>query len=120
METSTRTRCPSKSAPGLVGTPLCARARVEGAPAPPSPLEPVRRPAWATPDPGQGPAGANVPVWLWETTDGKDIIRGLATGTLRTPLSSLLGLRLREAEDDRVVITMPASEWFCRDSRTVS
>ena len=89
-------------------------------PSPPSPLEPIEQPTWATPDPWQRPAGANVPVSLWETTDGKEIIRQLVTGALRTPLISLFGFALREVEDDQLVVTMPASEWFCGDSRTVS
>jgi uncharacterized protein (TIGR00369 family) len=89
-------------------------------PAPPSPLEPIEQPTWATPDPWQRPAGANVPVSLWETTDGKEIIRRLATGTLRTPLIPFLGVTLREADDDRLVVTASASEWFCGESRTVS
>jgi len=89
-------------------------------PVPPSPLEPIEQPTWATPDPWQRPAGANVPLALWDTTDGSEIIRRLTAGTLRSPLTAILGFTMREAGDGRVVATIPASEWFCVDSRTVS
>jgi uncharacterized protein (TIGR00369 family) len=89
-------------------------------PPPPSPLEPIEEPTWATPDPWQRPAGANVPLSLWETTDGMEIVRRLIDGKLRSPLASLLGLRIHDLENGRVATTIPASDWFCADSRIVS
>jgi uncharacterized protein (TIGR00369 family) len=89
-------------------------------PSPPSPLEPIEQPTWATPDPWQRPAGANVPMSLWDTTDGREIVRRMAAGSLPTPLGRLLGLRVLEVEDNRLVVTIPASEWFCAESRIVS
>jgi len=89
-------------------------------PLPPSPLEPVDEPIWPTPDPWQRPAGTNVPLSSWETRDGIDIMRDLAAGTLRAPITSLLDFRLREVGAGRVTATIPASPWFCADSRGVS
>lgn len=89
-------------------------------PSPPAPIEPIEQPTWATPDPWQRPAGANIPLSLWDTTDGKEIIDRLVTGDLRTPLSVFFGLGLHELGDDRLVVTIPASEWFCGESRVVS
>lgn len=89
-------------------------------PPPPSPLLPIEEPAWPTPDPWQRPAGANVPLSLWETTDGIDIITDLSAGKLRTPIVSLLDFKLRDVSAGRVTATIPASEWFCVDSRRVS
>jgi uncharacterized protein (TIGR00369 family) len=89
-------------------------------PPPPSPLQPIEEPAWPTPDPWQRPAGTNVPLSLWETTDGIDIITDLSAGKLRTPIVSLLDFRLQDVSAGRVTATIPASEWFCADSRRVS
>jgi uncharacterized protein (TIGR00369 family) len=89
-------------------------------PPPPSPLEAIEEPTWPTPDPWQRPAGANVPLSSWETTDGIDIIRDLSAGALRTPIASLLDFRLQDVGAGRVTATIPASEWFCVDSRRVS
>lgn len=86
----------------------------------PSPLEPIEEPAWPTPDPWQRPAGANVPLSLWETRDGIGIIADLSAGALRTPIASLLDFRLQEVSEGRVTATIPASEWFCAESRHVS
>jgi uncharacterized protein (TIGR00369 family) len=57
-------------------------------PSPPSPIEPTEQPTWATPDPWQRPAGANVPAALWDTSDGEEIIYRLLTGSSRTPLNT--------------------------------
>jgi uncharacterized protein (TIGR00369 family) len=90
-------------------------------PSPPSPIEPIEQPTWATPDPWQRPAGANVPASLWDTTDGKEILQRLLVGSSRSPLYSLFGLVIREVSDSHLVATIPASEWFCAaESRLVS
>jgi class 3 adenylate cyclase len=100
-----------------------AAAIVLSDPAPPPPprsLEPVDEPAWATPDPWQRPAGAMVPLSLWETTDGINIITDVASGTLRSPFVALLDCKLEAVSRGRITAVIPASEWFCDDSHRVS
>jgi uncharacterized protein (TIGR00369 family) len=89
-------------------------------PPPPSPLEPIEVPSWATPDPWQRPAGANVPLSVWETTNGVDVVTAIAAGTLHVPLLALLGARLEHVTRGTVIVSIPASEWFCSDSREVT
>src|SRR5262249_61208091 len=86
-------------------------------PPPPAPLEPIEEPTWAPPDPWQRPAGANVPLSLWETTDGINIITDVAAGTLRAPVAALLDLKLQDIGPGRATATIPAREGVCDDSR---
>jgi uncharacterized protein (TIGR00369 family) len=88
-------------------------------PPPPAPLEPIDAPTWATPDPWQRPAGASVPLSLWETTDGLDIITSMSTGALPVPLNTLLDAKLQDVSRGRATVTIPASEWFCVESRVL-
>jgi uncharacterized protein (TIGR00369 family) len=98
-------------------------AIVTSDPAPPpapSPMEPIEEPTWATPDPWRRPAGAAVPLSLWESTDGISIISDVSAGILRTPVAALLDVKLHDIGPGRATATIPASEWFCEDSRRVS
>ena len=89
-------------------------------PAPPAPLRPIEEPSWPTPDPWQRPPGAMVPLSLWETTDGIDIITAVSDGRLRSPVISLLDFTLEAVSSGHTTAIIPASEWFCDDSRRVS
>lgn len=89
-------------------------------PPPPSPLEPIEEPSWATPDPWQRPIGGTVPLSLWETTDGIHILTDVAAGRLHSPVNTLLDFTLEEIGPGHVVGSIPASEWFCDQSRYVS
>jgi class 3 adenylate cyclase len=88
-------------------------------PPPPTPLEQIEEPTWATPDPWQRPAGASVPLSLWDTTNGVDILAGLSTGALRASLDTLFDWRIQHVSRGRLTATGPASVWFCNESRTV-
>jgi uncharacterized protein (TIGR00369 family) len=89
-------------------------------PPPPAPVEQIEEPTWPTPDPWQRPTGAGVPLTLWDTTDGIEIVREISAGALRIPMTSLFGARLEDVGRGKVTVTMPASEWFCVEARVVS
>ena len=88
-------------------------------PPPPVPLEQIEEPTWATPDPWRRPLGPNVPLALWDSADGIDIVTDVAAGKLPSPMADVLGIRFADVGPGRLTASIPASEWFCRDSRVV-
>jgi class 3 adenylate cyclase/acyl-coenzyme A thioesterase PaaI-like protein len=97
------------------------RAIEPAPPPPPAELRAVEDPAYGTPDPILRPvSGSDAPIELWQENDGYTVMRMYADGRFISPLQKLCGLRMTEVDRGRVVGIMPASEWFCRYSRTVA
>jgi uncharacterized protein (TIGR00369 family) len=74
-----------------------------------------QEPVWPTPDPWERPVtppGAAVT----EGMSGLEILRATLRGDLpRAPIDRLMGIRLLEVEDGRVVFAMRASGWLCQE-----
>ena len=66
------------------------------------PLEPVEDPSYSTPDPHRRPGPA----------------RGASSSAL-PPFGQFLGAQLFDVSKGRGTVTMPTSEWFCRNYREV-
>lgn len=98
------------------------RAIEPSPPPPPAELRPVEEPTYATPDPYLRPPAAVIPPiepW-WQENDGIAIVRRFAEGSLAAPYHALVPVDFAKIEEDRIVLTLPASEWLCRFSRSVS
>jgi len=90
-------------------------------PPPPSALLPVDEPTYATPDPYLRPPQGEFPsTEFWEEHDGNDVLQGYAEGRFVAPFARLTGCRIDHSERSRLVLTLPASEWFCQYSRSVA
>ncbi len=86
-------------------------------PAPPSPLRVVDEPVYATPDPHLRAFAAGHET---ERDYAKELVAKLQSGAPICPLTQLYGARIQQFERGRLVLTVPASEWFCMQSRDVS
>ena len=90
---------------------------------PPPPLEVKKydEPTYDTPDPYERPVqGELIPLEVWRTRPGLDVLRAAAAGELpRAPFAFLFGCSLSEIEEGSVVSTMPASKWFASPARTI-
>ena len=96
------------------GALLSEIRRVEPAPpAAPETMRPVEEPVYETPDPYLRKFAPNQLADLLEREAGMTVMRKLVDSSLKMPLSTTFGLRTKEVEVGRSLISMPASEWFC-------
>jgi uncharacterized protein (TIGR00369 family) len=91
---------------------------------PPAPLSVSERyvaPTYDTPDPYERPVeGELIPLEVWRTTSGLDVLRAAAAGELpRAPFANLFGCFLSEIEEGSVVSNIPASRWFASPARSI-
>jgi uncharacterized protein (TIGR00369 family) len=86
-------------------------------PPPPAELSAIDEPLYATPDPSLRPMADDFRPEVWEEYDGLTVARTFLAGG---PARLLLGMRFPEVAEDRIVCTVPASEWFCGFSRQVA
>lgn len=90
-------------------------------PLPPVELRPFEEAAYSTPDPYlRAVTGDVVPDETWAQNNGHTVMCMFANGTVVAPSTQLLGIKIVELEEGRVVVTAPASEWLCDFSRSVS
>ena len=91
-------------------------------PAPP-PLEVTQyeEPTYDTPDPYERPVvGELIPLEVWRTRSGLDVLRAVSAGELpRAPFSYLFGCFLSDVEEGSAVSNIPASKWFASPARTI-
>lgn len=88
---------------------------IDPAPEPPDEYEPVPAPITDPPDPylREEVLGAPLPQDVWERHSGLEVLRAQIAGELPPPpMSQLTGIRLVEADEGRVTMRMPASEWL--------
>ncbi len=90
-------------------------------PTPPSSLQIVREPEYATPDPYLRPVvGEIIPQKVWDKMSGLDMLSAMLAGELPAPPTRyLLGQRLVEASHGQAAFALPASEWLCPPSGKV-
>src|SRR5205823_5722381 len=50
---------------------------------------------------------------FWDATPGLEVVRRIATGTLRPPVTLLFDLRGEDAREGEFTMTMPTSPWLC-------
>ncbi|HEX7214204.1 MAG TPA: adenylate/guanylate cyclase domain-containing protein [Methylomirabilota bacterium] len=106
------------------GTSHCDVRQVEPAPPPPpAELRPVEEAAYSTPDPYARTVRSRIapPETLGEQ-GGSSFLEAYLHGRFVTPFSELTGCRIVALDERRVAVTMtmPASEWLCRFSRSVA
>lgn len=95
--------------------------RVE--PTPPPPPETMHKaddPVYESPDPYLRNFPVNAFQDIMEHESGLTTIRKFTDGQLHMPVAALYGLRIDEIVEGRVVLSAPASEWFCTRSNDVS
>jgi class 3 adenylate cyclase len=99
-----------------------SRIRRMEPPPPPAPAElrAIDEPLYATPDPILRPVPAGVPRETWEANDGLTVMRMFTADANPFPYMTLMGIDYSAVERGRIVITFPASEWFCAYSRFVA
>jgi len=88
---------------------------------PPMEIEPYVEPTYETPDPFERPVqGELLPLEVWRTKPGLEVLRASAAGDLPpAPFSLLFGCRLIDISEGRVTSTIPASKWFTSPARTI-
>jgi class 3 adenylate cyclase len=96
-------------------------------PAPPSSsaeLQPVEPPTFATPDPPLRPRPPGVAPLTSAAIarhGGLELVRQVLDGTIaHPPVWQLLGMRLLEVAESRIMISMRSTEWLCNWSRRLS
>ncbi len=96
--------------------------RVEPDPPPaPANLAPIEEPSYASPDPYLRSVPAeNVPLAEYEDGETFSILQRATRGNIISPYHRLMGERFVETASGRLRVEIPASEWFCLFSRTVS
>jgi class 3 adenylate cyclase len=82
-------------------------------PPPPANLSVVQEPVYETPDPYLREFPVTPIADLLEREDGMSLLRRFTQGEIELPLATMYGLCLDQVTDQRVTISMPASEWFC-------
>jgi class 3 adenylate cyclase len=101
----------------LVGTAISQWSvkKVESSPVPPSSIEPIEEPTYATPDPpDRPPVGAVPPLELSQRFTGLELAKLLIAGELPPlPVMHTMGITWDSAEKGSISMTMPASEWLC-------
>jgi uncharacterized protein (TIGR00369 family) len=91
-------------------------------PPPPAPeITQYEEPDYDTPDPYERPVqGGLIPLDVWRTRTGLDVLRAAAAGDLpRAPFAYLFGCSLTDIQEGSVVSNMPASRWFASPARTI-
>lgn len=92
-------------------------------PAPPPPPERMRQieeSVYETPDPYLRSFPSSAFTDLQEREDGAVTLRKMADGHYSMPVWVTYGLALSDIGENRVVLSMPASEWFCALESDVS
>ena len=91
-------------------------------PSPPSSMEPVSEPSYATPDPPDRPPVGYVPTADFAARhSGIEIARMYIAGDLPViPVFNTFGVSWDSGGEGTSSVTMPASEWFCSYTRMVS
>ena len=82
-------------------------------PPPPRTMSRVEEPVYETPDPYLRSFSSSPFTDLLEHEDGVTTMRKVAEGVLSMPVMTTYGLQMHEIAEGRVVLSMPASEWFC-------
>lgn len=87
----------------------------------PGEIPEVEEPEYDTLDPYLRPPIGEIIEWeTWRTMSGREILEGQIAGDLpQPPIHYLTGLTLREASDESVAFTLPASPWLSSPLRTV-
>jgi uncharacterized protein (TIGR00369 family) len=75
----------------------------------------LTEPEWPSPHPYQRPVKGEVLAQeIWDRMSGLEVMRALIKGDLPAPpLRYLCGIVPLDAEEGRIRLKMPASEWFC-------
>ena len=103
------------------GSLQAAIHRIEPAPPPPPKTMPrVEEPVYETPDPYLRSFEVSPLREILEREDGSSAIRRMVEGTIKIPISTLLGVAWEEYLEGGSALSMPASEWFCGTDDTVS
>ena len=89
-------------------------------PAPPESIGQIKEPVYDSPDPYLRNFPISPIAEIMERDSGLSMLRQFRDGQLLMPAASLYGLLLEVCEERRVVLSMPASEWFCAFDRHVS
>jgi class 3 adenylate cyclase len=89
-------------------------------PGPPAVMEPVQEPVYETPDPYLRSFPVSPTAELMEREDGLSMMRQFRDGQISMPIASLYGVKLEEVEENRALLSIPASEWFCSFAPYVS
>jgi class 3 adenylate cyclase len=82
-------------------------------PPPPETMQRIEEPVYETPDPYLRSFPASPFVDLQDREDGITTLRKIADGRYSMPIWQTYGLELHDLGEGRVVLSMPASEWFC-------
>ena len=90
-------------------------------PPPPMEMKSYAEPAYDTPDPYERPVeGSLIPIDVWRSKPGLEILRAVAAGELpRAPFSYLFGCTMTDVSEGRVTGAMPASKWLTSPARTI-
>jgi len=104
------------------GTSHCEIRPVEPSPPPPpAELRPVDEAAYATPDPYLRAAkGELAPPAMLDDQEALALLQSYLQGRLIAPFSELIGCRVEAVAEQSMTMSMPASEWLCRFSRSIA
>lgn len=89
-------------------------------PPPPEEMPPIQEPVYDTPDPYLRSYPLDPIEGLLEREDGLALMRRFRDGRISMPIASLYGMVLDDIEENRVLLSMPTSEWFCAFGPNVS
>jgi class 3 adenylate cyclase len=89
-------------------------------PPPPEVMQPIVESVYETPDPYLRSYPISPIADLMEREDGRSMMSMFRDGRITMPIASLYGVQLDEIEDNRAVISIPASEWFCAFGPNIS
>jgi uncharacterized protein (TIGR00369 family) len=82
-------------------------------PPPPETMPRVQEPVYETPDPYLRSFPSNAFVDVHDREDGLIGLRKMGEARHGVPAGQLYGLQMHDIVEGRVVMSMPASEWFC-------
>jgi len=82
-------------------------------PPPPATMQRIEEPVYETPDPYLRSLPSSPFVDLQEQEDGVTCLRKVADGRHTMPVWRTYGLQLHDLAEGHIVLSMPASEWFC-------
>ena len=89
-------------------------------PAPPESMAQIKEPVYDSADPYLRSFPISPIAEIMERDSGLSMLRQFRDGQLLMPAASLYGLVLEVCDEGRVVLSMPASEWFCAFDQQVS
>jgi class 3 adenylate cyclase len=82
-------------------------------PPPPQAMSRIEEPVYETPDPYLRSFSSSPFADLLDREDGVTTLRKVAAGVLSMPVMTTFGLQMHDIAEGRIVMSMPASEWFC-------